>query len=145
MEEFPDNTQSAECQDIARQIFSTDPKQSHTVRLGLEEIDNEYIFQTLLNILLEGLYVKFGDGFDINNLTPEILIHLNEYMKSMGFIITKHINKEGRSYCNFNKNRPRVFIMDVHQVRKNEIIEREKLSEYYIDLGESQLNFDHFK
>ena len=144
MEEFPENTESAGCQDISKQIFSIPPKPPNTIRLGLEEGDNEYIFQTILTILLEGMYVKFGKDFNINELTPEILIHLNEYMKSMGFIITKYNDKEGHCYCNFNKGNP-PFIMDVHQVRKNEIIERVKLSEYYINLGESQLNFDYFQ
>ena len=144
MEEFPKNTQTAGCQEIAKQIFANPPKPPHTIRLGLEEVDNEYVFQTLLTILLEGLVIKFGSEFDINKLSPEILIHLNEYMKSIGFIITKHTGKDGCCYCNFNVNNPRIFGMDVHQVRKNEIIEREKLSEYYINLGDSQLNFDHF-
>ena len=135
---------TTECKDIAMQLFSGLPKGPCTIQLSFEEVDNEYIFQTLLTILLDGLYIIYGENFDINNLTPEIIIHINEYMKSIGYIITKYINKEGHCYCTFRKGII-PFIIDKHQYEKNRIIERNKISEYYINLGKYQLNFDFYR
>lgn len=129
---------------IAEKIFSVEPKEPKTIRLGLEEADHEYVFELMLNILLEGIFVKYGEGFKPEYLTVEVLSTLNEYMKSMGFIVNKHFDKGGHAYCNFNIENPRIFSIDKHQLRKNQIIERNKLTDYYIDLGEFQLNFDYF-
>lgn len=129
---------------IAEKIFNENPKKPNTIQLGVDEIDDEYVFELLLNILLEGIFVKYGDEFKPDYLTIDKLEKLNEYMKSMGFTVKKHYNKSGHAYCRFNEENPRIFSIDRHQLRKNQIIKREKITDYYIDLGEFQLNFDHY-
>lgn len=134
-----------EPQQIAQAIFSNNPKEPNTIKLGLDESDNEYVFELMLNILLEGIYVKFGTNFNIKSLTIEVITLLNEYMKSMGFTISNHQDKEGHCYCKLDRSRDRYgFSIDKHQLRKNEFIERKKLTDYYINIGESQLNFDFY-
>jgi hypothetical protein len=149
MENFPENTESAQCAEIAKKIFMNDPKAPFTIRLGLEEVDHEYVFQIILNILLEGLYIKFGSNFDIGQLNVDILCHLNQYMNSMGFQLNKHADKEGHCYCDLIKlnnqgSEKYIFVVNKHQLVKNDMIERKNLTEYYINIGEAQLNFSFY-
>lgn len=133
-------------EDIAKFVFSTEPKQENTIKLIPDEADLEYIFEMILNLLLEGLYILYGSNFDIQQLNTEIISRLNEYMKSMGFIMEYHTTKGGHCYCDLKKlmddGKPYVFFIDRHQKRKNEFIERKKLTDYYVNLGNgAQLNF----
>jgi len=132
---------------IAKFVFYDEPKVARSINLQLEEGDNEYVFQLILNVLLEGLYIKYGSEFDINQLNDDILHKLNEYMKSIGFSLKRHANKQGHCYCKIvriNLEKPYMFVVDKHQKQKNDFIERKNLTDYYIDLGNSQLNFTHY-
>lgn len=138
--------QVGHCSDIAEYIFSKEPTLPGTIQLGMDETDHEYVFQTLLNILLEGLYVLFGSDFTMTDLTPELLQLLNQYMKSMGFIVNKHLDKEGHCYCDIAQketglDKRYVFLVNKHQLRKNQIIIRKNLTEYYVNIGQCQLHF----
>lgn len=94
---------------IAENIFSSPPDNPNTKQLLLDEADNEFVFEILINILLEGLKVK--DYFNKENLknsriknfveliSDDYIININEnnlldlykYFLSLGFKINIQI------------------------------------------------------
>lgn len=75
---------------IAQLIFSKPP--TSNLSLTLDEADNEYVFEILLNIFLEGLMIKNYISFDKSNfgslnITTDQFIELNQYFNSFGFKI----------------------------------------------------------
>ena len=90
---------------IAENIFSNDPSEPNTNQLILEEGDNEFVFEILVNILLEGLklknyfnleilknskiknFVELVSNNYILNINEKDTINLYKYFLSLGFII----------------------------------------------------------
>ena len=90
---------------IAENIFLNEPDVPNTKQLILEECDNEFVFEILINILLEGLKLKkyfnednlkkskiinfvelYNEDYIIN-INENNLINLYKYFLSLGFII----------------------------------------------------------
>lgn len=131
---------------IAEFIFVNDPKPKHSIQLISDEADSEYIFELLLNILLEGLYVLYGPDFDINNISFGIFLKLNQYLNSIGFKINKYDNKKNMSYCTIkktnDKHKPYIFVINIEYINNLNI--NEKLDYYLINIGTYQISFDYF-
>lgn len=71
--------------DIAKKIFQNEARPKGSLMLQLEDSDNEYIYQIILTLVLEGLYIKgyVKDG-DIN-MTNNEFIDFIKYIESIGF------------------------------------------------------------
>lgn len=67
---------------IAHEIFNDNYKQQNSIKLEFSEYDFEYIFQTIINIYMEGLLIK---KYDLNKLTTSDFNIMNHYMKSINF------------------------------------------------------------
>lgn len=130
---------------IARFIFNDEPRPVKSFQIQTDEADNEYTFQLVISLLLEGLTVLYGTEFDINLLTDSIFVKLNEYLNSFGFTLQKHFGKAEQSYCRIDRNpftNKYLFVIPAEKVTEmNEI--KENLSDYMIDLGDFQLSINY--
>lgn len=128
-------------EDIAKYIFTLEPKNPNSIQLLSDEVDNEYIFEMLLNLLLEGLYILYGNTFNISDLNENILMKLNTYFHSIGFSIQAFSDKKEDCFCHVIKTdfeKPFIFVLNFNNKTYN------NLSDYYVDLGDTQLNFKFF-
>ena len=82
--------------EIAAKIYSKPPQQPCTIELGLAESDaangdvNERVFvlfEILLELLLEGIKVKFGEGKSPAHLTVAETEEIGRYVQSYGFVM----------------------------------------------------------
>lgn len=88
---------------IAENIFLSDPKPPNSNQLLLSEYDNQYVFEILINIFLEGLrlkkyinieflskseiknYVEFISDNYIINISQNNMLEIYNYFLSLGF------------------------------------------------------------
>ena len=70
---------------IARQIFSKDPQQKHSIRLMIEDKQTEQ--EIFLNIAWFGIKFLFGSYILPETMTQPQFMLLNKYMVSMGKLI----------------------------------------------------------
>lgn len=85
--------------EIAQFIFSDMPNDTiNKLQLIENDIDCEYIFQILINILLEGIEIK---GYLYKNFISQDDIYiLNQYMNSLGFTLhMKSFDSSNNIYC----------------------------------------------
>lgn len=100
-------------EEIAKNLFSLDPTLPNSIQLLLYEIntdtiDTTYIFEVLITILMEGLDITLGglESADLKLFTTDHILSLNNWFKSIGFIINvdtfyKEIDKKNYNnyYC----------------------------------------------
>jgi hypothetical protein len=81
---------------LAQTLFASPLRPVNSCQLQLDECDDEYIFQLLLNVLNEGIVIKYGENADLGQVNDQIKQTLNDYMNSIGFnvFITKEKRKE---------------------------------------------------
>ncbi len=85
--------------DICELIYSSTPKQPHSIELDFSELDLtiEEIFQQLLMIFTDGMKRFFGDEngkVDLEHISADDFKLMNEYFHSIGFSISYSINTE---------------------------------------------------
>ncbi|AYV79394.1 MAG: hypothetical protein Faunusvirus12_7 [Faunusvirus sp.] len=75
--------------DIAIKLFSSEPGEPSSVQFCLDEADNEYVFQILLNIFIEGLVYKKWIDLSVNPFSllvdEDKFIKIKQYFRSIGF------------------------------------------------------------
>ena len=77
---------------IARQIFSTDPKPKYSIKLMIEDKQTEN--EIFLNIGWFGMKYLFDSDTLPENMTQSQFMLLNKYMASMGKLIVADTNTE---------------------------------------------------
>ena len=105
---------------IIHKIFSDEPKPKDSINLLLSESDNEYVFQTLLNIFIAGSNIV-KDRIIINNynLHPDhpLINTMKKYFNSIGIILTiSDFNEIDfiKSYCKVVVKNNLCFLEKVH-------------------------------
>lgn len=110
-------------QDIAKKIFTEEPKKPLTNVIGVENSpDMSFVYEILLNILLEGLDLVTEDlnNYDYDNFNEKSILFFNPWFYSMGFTICvkkyhkSEIDKYKDYYCKTitkNKEYENYFIM----------------------------------
>lgn len=73
--------------ELVSAVFTKSPQPKKSCNLELNECDNEYIFQLLLNILMEGICVLNDENMEFDNMTDKHKFKLNEYMESLGYTV----------------------------------------------------------
>lgn len=159
VEEAQNNPTTPE--ELAQALFSKPPQAARSCQLLLDNVDNEYVFELLLNILLEGVDVLYGKESDITDVNDKIYFELKEYFQSLGFNLTLYTEERGEDvktifftdlsndnyYCQVKKNDyPEYFVQytlrhNGHEKYKkkyrmsmnyrNNTIERKSLSNYH--------------
>jgi len=127
--------------ELAVFVFSGEPRPPLSIGLMTDETDNEYIFSALSELLLEGLYVLYGDNFKLEQISTNVIATLNEYMKSIGFTLSACHTKsdECYSYIANIENVPYFFILTPFARRP------EALKDFYININDiCQLSFDFY-
>jgi hypothetical protein len=89
---------------VAQKIFSESVAPPCSNQLQLDEADNEYIFEMLISIFMEGVETKFGNlkQLDVSLLSTDTLMSLAPYVLSLGFKMNvKILPKEDATnyYC----------------------------------------------
>ena len=127
---------------VADILFTTHPKPPNSIRIQLEQMELRHMFEVLFSIFLEGYRILFGIH---HSLDFQELCRMNEYMKSIGFIVNKHYNKSNVSYCRYN------YPSSIHANPTITILNRchgelmlERLSDYYVDMQGYQLNMSPY-
>lgn len=131
-------------EDLAMYIFSNPPKGPLSIQIQLTEADPEYVFQLLLNTLLEGLYILYGNIFDFTVMNDFVFDLLNSYMNSFGFEIEKSNSHNNKPYCKLGRiygvdKKPYKFLITKEHFQNQQ--QRHYLHDFYIDTGEFLLNF----
>ena len=89
-------------EDIAKILFSKEPQAKNTCQLLLDQVDNEYIFELLLNILLNGIDILFGKDINLDDVNEGSISLLNLYMESLGYKLSVIVeNNDNLEYLLF--------------------------------------------
>ena len=103
---------------LAQTLFSKPPQAAKSCQLILDNVDNEYVFELLLNVLLEGVDVLYGKDSDIADVNDIVYYQLKEYIASLGFNLNLDIKENDENvdkliftdlskedyYCQIKKN-----------------------------------------
>jgi hypothetical protein len=89
IEKFPE-AKEVSSEQIAEFIFSKPPQEPCTIQIFADENDDEYIFQLLLNIFMEGLAKNYNnlDNIDLGKFSENFDKHipiLEKFIHSVGF------------------------------------------------------------
>ena len=79
--------ESKDIYEIARLIFSKNPKGSNSIQLIFEKDDLENCYQELLVLFTEGMKILYGDTngrVNLQNLSESQMNRVQEYFKSFG-------------------------------------------------------------
>lgn len=76
---------------LAQQLFTNPPKETNSCQLILDQADSEYIFELLINVLIEGIKVLYGVDASLDQVTDTIYHKLREYFHSIGFNVKLEI------------------------------------------------------
>jgi len=84
--------------DIIENIFSNLPKDTKSIQLIFDDIDNEeLLFKKLVEILVKGMKILFSNNNETVNLpdlTDDDFIKLKIYFMSFGFDIIYNVNEQ---------------------------------------------------
>jgi hypothetical protein len=127
---------SLQLDELARTIFTT----TEPLKIGIivDDASGEYLFEMISNLLIEGLYVLYGRDFDVTKCDKHIFLKIQEALACVGFSVHKHTTKKDVAYARIakiNREHPYVFVLTHHPISSN------KLSEYFMDMGDYQLSF----
>lgn len=69
---------------LAKKIFNSD---NDKIDIQLDNIngDDVYIFQLLINIIMNGIYIIYGENFDIKLFSEEIVTKLNKWLSKINY------------------------------------------------------------
>lgn len=128
---------------VADILFTTNPKPPNSIRIQLEQMELRHMFEVLFSIFLEGYRILFGIH---HSLGFNELCRMNEYMKSIGFIVNQHHTKSNVAYCKYNypismDTNPTITIQN--SCRDDQLV-LTRLSDYYVDMQGYQLNLNQY-
>jgi hypothetical protein len=127
--------------EVAVILFTKQPRPPHTIRIRLEGMEIEHMFEVLFSIFLEGYRMLFtvqrAMGFDE-------LSTINEYMKSIGFIVKRHHTKKEISFCRYNYPRSSDEPPTITLLPHRHELTLDCLSDFYVDMTDYQLNMSQY-
>lgn len=100
-----------EITEVAKTIFNSPPRSKNEIDIGLDESSDDLgdddphkiVFEIFLQILLKGKHILFPD-IDIDKLSLENLVLLNQYMESMGVSLLFEAVLQNNKIVNIDTN-----------------------------------------
>lgn len=80
--------------DLANSLFSQPPGPPNSIVIAFDNITLKETFEDILTFLVEGLKIKYANEerkINLYNLDPTQLLHINQYMNSIGLTLNLNI------------------------------------------------------
>lgn len=126
---------------VADILFTTLPRRPNTVMIRLDDMELEHMFEVLFSIFLEGYRILFTiqQPMGFNEL-----LKMNEYMKSIGFVVDRHHTKKMLSFCRYNYPTSTGDNPTITLLNNRYELSLNTLSDFFVDMSDYQLNMKQF-